>query len=121
MSYIGWMLIIFCATSAAFSSLLMRMGVDKAGGFVFAPQALIKLFAQPVFIIGVILYGLAGIAWFRVIATEQLSIAYPILVSLAFAIVSLGAVFFFKEPLGGIKIVGMGLIVVGIWCMSYSS
>jgi len=121
MSHFGWILVICCAASAAVSSLLMRLGVDRAGGFVFSGKAVISLFVQPVFIVGVFLYGLAGICWFRVIATEPLSMAYPMLVSLAFAIVSLGAAFFFEEPMGGFKMFGMGLIVAGIWCMTIGS
>ncbi len=118
MSRFGLFLVFCCAVSAAFSSLLMRMGVDRAGGFVFSLKALLSLVSQPIFVFGVFLYGVAGICWFRVIATDALSTAYPLLVSLTFAIVSIGAVFFFKEPFGGVKAAGMGLIVAGIWCMS---
>jgi len=114
MSSFGWMLVSFCAASAACSGIMLRMGVDKVGGFSFTLQALLALLSQPVFAVGVILYGLAGIGWFKVIATEQLSVAYPILVSLTFVMVSVGAFFFFDEQFGFMKIAGILLIIVGI-------
>ncbi len=36
---------------------------------------------EPRFLIGFILYFAASVVWFRVVATERLSVAYPLLVS----------------------------------------
>ncbi len=114
MTSIGWFLVIACASSAAASSFLLRWSIDQAGGFTFQWLSLVRLLAQPWFVVGVALYGFAGLGWFRVIATEPLSTAYPILVSLTFMLVSTGAMLVFKEPLGGLKVLGLVLMVVGI-------
>ena len=87
------------------ANLLLRAGIDGAGGFAAgspaeAIAALVRLFAQLRFVAGFALYFLASVVWFRVVATEPLSVAYPILVSCTFVLVTAGAVILFGEPLG---------------------
>jgi multidrug transporter EmrE-like cation transporter len=106
------------------ANLLMRLGVDRAGGFpsMFSeiPYAIIRLAIQPAFDLGVLLYVTSALVWFRVIATEHLSTAYPLLVSLTFIFVTLGAVILFHESLNLIKIIGLGIIILGIIIVSRS-
>ena len=78
----------------------------------------VRLTLQVPFDIGVVLYAFASIVWFRVIATEPLSIAYPVLVSLTFVAVTAGALIFFDESLDTRKIAGMLLIIVGVYLVS---
>jgi len=73
------------------------------------------LVGQPVFDIGFILYGLAALLWFHVIATEPLSLAYPLLVALAFLVVTAGAVLVFHGPITWHKVLGLTIILVGIF------
>jgi multidrug transporter EmrE-like cation transporter len=107
------------------ANLLVRMGVLRSGGFV--PQnfghileGLGRLIRQPTFDIGMILYGLASLLWFRIVSSEQLTIAYPILVSLTFLMVTVGGYFLFRESISPLKVAGMMTIVVGIALVSYS-
>ena len=79
------------------ANLMMRAGIDAGGGF--APQAagvvleFVRLLPQPLFLSG-FLYFLASLVWLRVVASEPLSVAYPVLVSLTFTLVTGGAVLF---------------------------
>jgi multidrug transporter EmrE-like cation transporter len=50
----------------------------------------------------------------RVIASEPLSIGYPILLSIAFIAITLGAAFFFDERITVVKLFGMALIISGV-------
>jgi multidrug transporter EmrE-like cation transporter len=118
MSKLGWIYIATCAVSAAISSFLIRMSIDRAGGFTFAIPSILRLFLQPLFLVGVILYGVAGLAWFRVIASEPLNIAYPVMISMAFLLVSLGAAVLFKENVTLQRLLGFGFIVFGIYLVS---
>jgi multidrug transporter EmrE-like cation transporter len=101
------------------SNLMIRSGIDRAGGFPArmseVPAALLKLVQQPVFDVGFIFYGITALIWFRVVASEPLSSAYPLLVSLTFLLVTLGAIFFFRETLTWQKIVGLAIILFGIF------
>ena len=88
MSHIGFLLVLLAAAMTMGANLMLRAGIDAAGGF--APGGALELvnalvlFLQPLFAIGFIAYLLASVVWFRVVATEPLSLAYPILVSLTF-------------------------------------
>jgi multidrug transporter EmrE-like cation transporter len=99
-------------------NLMMREGVVRAGGLALAFPTLFRdlthLARQPLFDIGVLLYGFASLVWFRIVSTENLNSSYPLLVSLTFIFVTIGATIIFKEPLPLQKIAGIGVILLGI-------
>lgn len=109
-----------CLTVVA--NLSLRAGVDRAGGFpgklADIIPGLLHLGAQPLFDIGVILYAVASLVWFRIVATQPLSSAYPVLVSITFIFVTLGAVVLFREPISMVKLGGIAVILVGIVIIS---
>lgn len=73
-----------------------------------------RLATQPLFVVGVILYGATAVAWFFALSLEDLSTSYPILVGATFICVALGAILFFQESMSLSKAIGMIVIVVGI-------
>ena len=117
----GLALVLISALLTVAANLLMRSGIDRAGGFpgrlAELPPALLRLVNQPHFDIGFVLYGVAALVWFRVVASEPLSTAYPLLVSLTFIMVSLGAVYLFHEPMTWRKVIGLGVILVGVFVL----
>jgi multidrug transporter EmrE-like cation transporter len=123
MSRVGIFLVLLTALMTMGANLMLRAGIDAAGGF--APRgaidlvvAIAKLFLQPLFTTGFVVYFLASVVWFRIVATEPLSVAYPILVSLTFSLVTAGAVVFFHESLSLQKVVGLVTILGGIVILS---
>ena len=90
----------------------------RAGGFGVGSRPLVhqvfELAQQPLFVIGVLLYGFAALVWFRVLSTEDLSSSYPLLISLTFVLVTLGAVVIFREHLNTQKVVGLAVILTGV-------
>ena len=58
--------------------------------------------------------GDASVAWFGVVSTENLNTSYPLLLSLTFLLVTLGATVLFREPLPVQKMVGSDTLLVGI-------
>lgn len=114
----GFFLLILSSLCAVVGNLLLRGGILRAGGFALSldklrPQFL-SLSAQPMFMGGMFLYGLAAIIWFRILSTQDLSLSYPLMVSMTFVMVTLGAAYFFDEPLTWHKICGLCVILVGI-------
>ena len=124
MTKLGWTLVLLSAVLTVFANLMLRAGIDKAGGFQAnlstIHNGLLNLIKQPLFDSGMILYALASLVWFRVISTEPLSLAYPVLVSLTFMFVTLGAVVLFKESLNYHKLIGLFIIFAGIFIISRS-
>ncbi len=117
-------LIVLTAATTAGANLLMREGILRAGGFQFGVDVflenLLRLARQPLLDIGLFLYALASIIWFRVISTENLSTSYPMLVAMTFLFVTSGSVLWFKELLTLGKLLGMCLILIGILMVSSS-
>lgn len=122
MSVMGWWLVLLSAGLQVIGTLLLRAGVDRAGGFAVkladAPTGLLRLVSQPLFDIGFVFYMLAALVWFRVLSTQPLSIAYPLLVSVTFIFVTLGAVTLFQETMTPTKLGGLVMLLVGIFLMS---
>lgn len=119
MSGTGVLLVLVCAAMTMGANLMLRTGIDAAGGFsaggpLELARAVLGLFVQPVFTAGFITYFLAAVVWFRILATEPLSLAYPALVSMTFCLVTAGAVVVFHEPVTWRKILGLAVILAGI-------
>jgi multidrug transporter EmrE-like cation transporter len=117
-SLTGFWFILLAAGLTAASNLMMRHGVIAGGGFGVSSAGLtsdiLNLARQPTFALGVLLYGLAALVWFRVMSSEDLSTGYVLLVSVTFLMVLAGAVLAFDEPVGMRKLLGVTAILFGI-------
>ena len=118
MSERGLLLVGLSALLTVASNLMLREGVTRVGGFGLSPRTLVsdllRLARQPLFVAGLVLYAMAALVWFRVIATENLNSSYPVLVGLTFVLVTLGATVLFREPASWQKVLGLGVILAGI-------
>lgn len=69
---------------------------------------------KPLFWVGVALFLLANILWLSVLATQKLSIAYPLQISLVFMFSTLASLLVFGEKLSSASIAGLALVVCGV-------
>jgi multidrug transporter EmrE-like cation transporter len=74
--------------------------------------------SQPVFWAGLISFGLALAAYSLVLTRLNLSIAYPIMVSMGLVIVVLISGFYLNESISVMQILGFSLIVTGVWLVA---
>lgn len=118
----GWSLVLLSALLTVGANLLLRTGIQRANAFAGnlaqLPHELLRLAGQPLFDLGFILYAGAALVWFRVVAKEPLSTAYPLLVSITFLLVTLSAAALFHEPMTWRKLVGLGVVLAGILLIS---
>jgi multidrug transporter EmrE-like cation transporter len=119
MSVTGMFLVTCAAAITMIANLLMRAGLQRGGGFSPADVTAVlpsffKLLLDPLFAVGFVGYFAAALVWFRVLSTEPLSLAYPVLVAMTFLMVTSGAALLFQEPVSLRKLIGLILIVVGI-------
>jgi len=110
----GFLLLLLTAACMALANVLMKNGIEQAGGFVPSISAIFGLLRQPAFVIGFLLTGLAALMWFRILATQKLSTCYPLFVSLTYGLITLGAFYFLHEKVSTQKLLGLAIIVIGI-------
>lgn len=115
MTRIGLLLVIVAAATQSIANIMMRYGIDKVGGFNIDISGLLNVASNIHFVLGVFLYGAASIIWFRVISIQPLSLAYPLLVSISFIIVTILAIILFQESISLKKFLGISLMLLGIW------
>jgi drug/metabolite transporter (DMT)-like permease len=73
---------------------------------------------QPLFIVFGLLMILKLINWLRVLEIAELSYAKPV-TSLSYVTVSIASYFLLHERLHGPQILGILIVIAGVWCVSY--
>jgi drug/metabolite transporter (DMT)-like permease len=110
----GFVLLLITAVCMAVANLLIKHGIEAAGGFTPSVAALLQLLRQPALLAGLLLTGISALMWFRILATQRLSTCYPLFVSLTYSLITVGAFFFLHEKMSVQKLVGLVVIIVGI-------
>lgn len=100
-----WVLAAILCNVAA--QLAMKTAAVRADGTAAA-------WLSPALFLALLLYGLSFALTIRIFALYPLSIISPIMAGAIFLCVALGAALLFAEPLTLQKIVGIGVIVLGI-------
>ena len=101
---------------------LMKAGLNAIGGISLAdgPMGFLKLFQTPWVIVGFVCYGLSSILWLDVLSKLDFSLAFP-MVGLTYIFTLLIGRFFFGEAVGWERVVGVGLILGGVFFLIRSS
>lgn len=68
--------------------------------------------------LGLISFGIAFVFYSVVLTRLKLGLAYPVMTSAGFVIVTIFAIFLFDEKLSWLKIVGIAVIALGIWLVA---
>ena len=110
------------AVLSATGNLLIKNAARSMGGLNLSggqlARTLFHLFTNPGIVLGLALYLVGFVLWAKVLSTVDISLAYPIFVSLAFVIVVVGSRIFFGESLNPLKILGIAVITLGIIVVS---
>ena len=77
-------------------------------------QQLLRVLMQPLCLLGLTLYALSSVLWFRALSIVDVSVGYPVLVSLTFLLVTSGSLLFFGESFSWQKMAGLAIIIGGI-------
>ena len=106
--------------SNAGANILIKMGMNKAGGMDIAsfPDIYHKFFLNPLIWCGVIFFGIALLSYSYVLSHIQLSIAYPIMTSLGFVVVVLVSLLYLGEKLNVVQFSGIAFIIFGVWLLA---
>ncbi|MBU0573763.1 MAG: EamA family transporter [Candidatus Margulisiibacteriota bacterium] len=106
---------------AVLGQLLMKHGMNIFGTFPISklPQNIIPMFMNPWVFCGMAAFAVSSIFWLVVLSRINISFAYP-MVSVAYVIVALFAMIFFKENVTLIRWLGIAVICFGVFLISRS-
>ena len=106
------------------ANILLKTGVVRTGGISAETTNIIanilKVAISPYIITGLILYGFSFLIWLRVLTFNDLSRSYPIFATIVFLMTTIGSVIFLKEHVSIIRIVGIAVMLTGIFIVSRS-
>ncbi len=107
----------------AVAQLLLKAGVNAVGMFEFSGANVIpvgiKLASQWPIVGGLACYVLSVIVWILGLSRVDVSIAYPML-SLGYVLNALGAWWLFGEAVTVQRMLGIGIILVGVYVLARS-
>jgi multidrug transporter EmrE-like cation transporter len=106
----------------ASAQLLLKAGTQRSGPIELNSQAAAAL--QSVFFsvpaaAGLACYAISVIVWVVALSRVEVSVAYPML-SIGYVVNALGAWMLFGEALSPLRLVGIGVIVLGVCLLAAS-
>ncbi len=118
----GIPLILTAVLLGAVGQVLIKKGMGIYQGEVSAGSVwgqLVPILRVPHVLIGLICYGVSAVFWIAVLSNVPLSLAYP-MVSLAYVVVFIASWWLLKEPIPPTRILGLVVIVAGVFVISWS-
>ncbi|MFO7889304.1 MAG: SMR family transporter [bacterium] len=106
--------IIFNATA----NILIKVGMNKIGETNGIMELAKKAVVQPQLIAGIISFIMAFVSYSYILTKLNLSVAYPIMVSMGLVIVVTVSYFWLQESINIIQILGFIFIIVGVWMVA---
>jgi len=117
MSPIAFTLILTGVLLNAAAQLLLKAGTNAIGHFDFQLGNVIpigmKIAGQPFIIGGMACYAVSVLIWIMALSRVPVSIAYPML-SIGYVVNAFVAYYWFGEPLILQKMLGIGVIIIGL-------
>ncbi len=119
------LLLIGCIIFAPAGNLLLKWGMNECGSITETNLGVVSyylnVFTKPQVWVGTVCYIVSALLWMAVLGMMDISAAYPIFVSGAFLIVTMAAILFFREHVNWVRIVGILVVVLGIFIVSQSA
>ncbi len=120
LNLIDFFILVVAIVFNASANILLKFGMQKTQQMsdVGLKGMLLNSITNVYVWLGLISFGVAFIFYSVVLTKMKLGIAYPIMTSAGFVIVTLFAVFLFDEKMSWLKIAGIAIIALGIWLIS---
>jgi multidrug transporter EmrE-like cation transporter len=121
MSLISLSLIVIGVLFNVAAQLLIKAGTNAVGYFEYSRENILpigwKLATEPHIIGALTCYVFGVVIWVLALSRVQVSIAYPLL-SLGYVVNGIAAWWLFNEAFSPAKMLGMGVIIVGVLIIS---
>lgn len=121
MNLIIFSLIILTVLFNTAAQLALKAGMLQIGFFSFTLENLlpitIKIITSPWIILGIVIYIISVVTWLMVLSRTPVSIAYP-LSSLGYITSAIAAYYLLSENLTPLRIIGIIIILVGVYLVT---
>lgn len=121
MSLVSFILIFTGVMLNAAAQILMKAGTNAVGHFEFSMENILpiglKLATEWHIITALFCYALSVVVWVLALSRVPVSIAFPML-SMAYIVTAVAAWYLLGEPLSMTKLVGIGVIILGVIIIS---
>jgi multidrug transporter EmrE-like cation transporter len=114
-------LLILVAVNTTASQLLLKKGVTQLGGvkaFADLPRFMLLAVFSPWIALSVCLQIVGYLMWFLVVTREKLGIAVAFTGASFYIFMVLSAWYFYGETLAVLQCIGIGLIIIGLICVT---
>jgi uncharacterized membrane protein len=119
----GYVYMLVTVVMTTYGNLIFKWRVDESGAMPEGTSARItyflKLLSNPWILSSFLATGCAALAYLLALQRLDLSRAYPVM-SLSFVLVLVFSALLFSEGLSWPKVIGVGLILAGLWIGSQS-
>jgi multidrug transporter EmrE-like cation transporter len=123
MNALSFALVLFGVLLNAAAQLLLKAGTNAIGQFEFSAANLApigwKVATQPYILGGLTCYAVSVVVWILALSRVEVSIAYPML-SIGYVVNALAAYALFGEAVGVQRLVGIGIIIIGVYIVARS-
>ena len=110
----GWVFLLLAALANIAANSSLRQAAQRIKGEKDLIAILVGLLAQPVFWLGLLSAGCLLFAFTMALRETPVSIAYPVVTSLAIAGLLLLDYGLLGQPIGGLRLLGVALIIIGV-------
>tara|TARA_R110002096_G_scaffold15071_7_gene53180 strand:- start:750 stop:1064 length:315 start_codon:yes stop_codon:yes gene_type:complete len=76
------------------------------------------LLAKPMFLLGLVVFASSTFLWLFVLATQKLSLAYPVQIGLVLVFTGLVSMLVFSETISPQGYVGYALLIIGVFLVT---
>jgi multidrug transporter EmrE-like cation transporter len=123
MSAVSFGLILLGVLLNAAAQLLLKAGTNAVGQFEFSAANILpvgmKLAFEPHIMGGIACYVVSLVVWIMGLSRVEVSIAYPML-SIGYVLNALAAWYLFGESVTLTRLVGIGVIIIGVYIVARS-
>lgn len=124
MSSLSFVLILTGVLLNAAAQLLLKAGTNAVGHFDFHVDNAIpigwRLASEPHILSGMACYAVSLVVWIMALSRVPVSIAYPML-SIGYVVNAVVAYFWLGEAVNFVRMLGIAVIVVGVFIVARSS
>ena len=105
------------------AQLLLKAGTNAVGVFEFSRDNIVpigwKLATEPHIVGGLGCYVISVVVWVMALSRVEVSIAYPLL-SVGYVVNALAAWYLFGEAITPMRLIGIGVIIIGVCLVTRS-